>query len=82
MADRKNNRRAKVAERIPAAIDQSSFDLESPIMQGYLFKRSHAFDSFNKRYFVLYPKCLVYYEKKDIFEKDVKHGHLEVSYRV
>lgn len=80
MADGKN-RGEKVTEKIPAAIDHSTFHLKSPIMQGYLFKRSHAFDSFNKRYFVLYPKCLVYYEKKDIFEKDVKHGHLEVSHR-
>ena len=50
-----------------------------PLMEGYLYKQSHVFDVFNKRYFVLYPQYLVYYEKESDFKGDETKARLAVS---
>lgn len=53
-------------------------DLSKPVYRGVLFKQSHGHSSFNKRFFVLYPKILVYYDSEDDFMRDVERGTLEV----
>ena len=54
-------------------------DLSKPICKGYMFKEATgAFHTFNKRFFALYKRYLVYYEKEHDFKKDVASGSLEV----
>lgn len=54
-------------------------DLANPLHSGYMFKEAHSHLVFHKRFFVLFPRVLVYYEKKSEYEKDVVRGTLEVS---
>lgn len=54
-------------------------DLKKPLHSGYMFKQSHVPPKvFNKRFFVLYPKVLVYYDTESHFAKDVHTGSLAV----
>lgn len=53
-------------------------DLNKPVYSGMLFKQSHTRASFNKRFFVLYPQVLVYYDSESDFKRDVERGTLEV----
>ena len=46
-----------------------------------MFKQSHTHKSFNKRYFVLYPKVLVYYDTEHDYMRDVERKTLEVRQR-
>ena len=57
----------------------SAVDVANPIHKGYLFKQGHSRKSFNKRFFVLYPKLLVYYEHEHDYLRDVERGTLLVS---
>ena len=54
-------------------------DLASPLRSGYMFKEAHSHLVFHKRFFVLFPRVLVYYEKEGDYNKDVARGTLEVS---
>lgn len=63
---------------IPSQMDINGLALNSPILKGYMYKKSHSFDSFNKRYFALYNGCIVYYRKEDEYEKDVVQQTLKV----
>ena len=54
-------------------------DLKKPLHKGYMYKQSHIHLAFNKRFFVLYPKLLVYYEHESEFTKDSARGTLEVG---
>lgn len=54
-------------------------DLANPLLSGYMFKEAHSHLVFHKRFFVLFPRVLVYYEKESEYEKDVARGTLEVS---
>ena len=54
-------------------------DLKKPLHTGYMFKQSHIPPKvFNKRFFALYPKVLVYYDTESHFSKDVHTGTLAV----
>lgn len=53
-------------------------DLASPLHTGYMFKEAHTHLVFHKRFFVLFPKVLVYYEKEADYNRDVAKGTLEV----
>ena len=53
-------------------------DLAKPLCSGYVFKQAHTHVVFHRRYFVLFPKVLVYYEKEADYHKDVPRGKLEV----
>ncbi len=56
-------------------------DIKEPIHSGILYKQAHnnRYSVFNKRFFVLYPKLLLYYVHERDYHKDVAKGHLEVS---
>lgn len=54
-------------------------DLSSPVYKGHMYKQSHSHQSFNKRYFVLYPKLLLYYDNEHDYERDVERKTFEVS---
>lgn len=51
-------------------------DLEQPLCQGEVFKQSRTKLSFNKRYFVLYPGFILYYDSKSAYQSDMKTGKL------
>ena len=53
-------------------------DLTHPICKGYLFKQSHVHKAFNKRFFALYNRVMVYYDNEHEFEKDALRGNFEV----
>ena len=53
-------------------------DLSSPLRTGYMFKEAHSHVVFHKRFFVLFPRVLVYYEKESDYKKDLAKGSLEV----
>lgn len=53
-------------------------DLLRPILKGYMFKQSHVHKAFNKRFFALYSRIMVYYEKEDEFLRDASRGTFEV----
>lgn len=55
-------------------------DLKHPLFCGYMFKQSHIHKAFNKRFFVLFPKLLIYYTNKHEYEKDVQRSTLEVRH--
>ena len=57
-------------------------DIKKPILTGTLYKQAHShhLSAFNKRFFVLYPKILIYYEHENGFHKDLAKGALEVSF--
>ena len=56
-------------------------DIASPLLTGYMYKEAHTHVVFHKRFFVLFPGVLVYYEKETDYRKDVAKGSLEVSSR-
>jgi hypothetical protein len=43
-----------------------------------MYKEAHTHVVFHKRFFVLFPRVLVYYEKEADYKKDVSRGSLEV----
>ena len=54
-------------------------DLNKPLYQGRVFKQKkeqklNGFNGFNKRYFVLYPGVLLYYEHERDYHEDLKLG--------
>ncbi len=54
-------------------------DLTKPLYSGSMFKQSHIPPkSFNKRFFVLFPKVLVYYDTEKDFNRDVASKTLAV----
>lgn len=58
-------------------------DLKKPVYTGYMYKQSHIPPkNFNKRFFALYPKVLVYYDSESHFSKDVHNGTLQVLYHI
>lgn len=52
-------------------------DLAAPLLAGYVYKEAHTHVVFHKRFFVLFPRVLVYYEKEADYKKDVSRGSLE-----
>jgi hypothetical protein len=52
-------------------------DLASPVRSGYMYKEAHTHVVFHKRFFVLFPRVLVYYEKEADYKKDLAKGSLE-----
>ena len=53
-------------------------DIHKPVYKGHMYKQGHGHKSFNKRYFVLYSKVLVYYDHEQDFLRDLERGTLEV----
>ena len=51
-------------------------DLNKPLYQGRVFKQKKElqFNGFNKRYFVLYPGVILYYEHERDYHEDLKLG--------
>lgn len=47
-------------------------DLEQPLCQGQVFKQTRSKLGFNKRYFVLYPGFMLYYDSKSAYLDDLK----------
>lgn len=56
-------------------------DLRHPILKGYMYKQSHIHKAFNRRFFALYSRVMVYYESENEFYKDVSRGHFEHRHR-
>ena len=54
-------------------------DIASPLCKGYLYKEAHTHILFHRRFFVLFPKILVYYEKECDYIKDAASGTLKVT---
>jgi len=56
-------------------------DITKPLLSGTLYKQTvnGHLSPFNKRFFVLYPKILIYYEHEHDFRRDTAKGILEVS---
>lgn len=52
-------------------------DLKKPLHKGYVYKQSHLHLAFNKRFCVLYPRVLAYYEREEDFRKDAARQTLE-----
>ena len=55
-------------------------DIANPLHSGYMYKEAHSHLVFHKRFFVLFPGALVYYEKESEYNKDVARGTLEVRH--
>lgn len=53
-------------------------DLSAPLHSGYMYKEAHTHVVFHRRFFVLFPGVLVYYEKEAEYQRDVARGSLEV----
>lgn len=53
-------------------------DLASPLHSGYMYKEARTHLVFHRRFFVLFPRVLVYYAKEAEYKKDVARGNLEV----
>ena len=68
----------KEKDSIPNQTDINNLATETPVLKGYMYKKSHSFDSFNKRYFALYTGCIVYYRKEDEYKKDLGNQTLKV----
>ena len=47
-------------------------DITRPIFHGRVFKQTKAENSFNKRYFVLYPGLLLYYKHERDYLQDLR----------
>ena len=54
-------------------------DLRKPLHKGYVYKQSHLHLAFNKRFCVLYPRVMAYYEHEEDFRKDAARQTLEVG---
>lgn len=57
-----------------------SLDLTRPLFKGHMYKQAHGHHSFNKRYFALYPKVLVYYDHEHDYRRDMERKTLQVDY--
>lgn len=68
-----------MAKRITYRSLLDGVDLKKPLQEGYMYKQSHVHFSFNDRYFVMYPRVLVYYETEEEFRRDAARGTLEVA---
>jgi len=55
-----------------------SFDIRKPIVCGHLYKQNTRGGLFNKRYFALYPRYLVYYAHEADYKKDKDTNTLQV----
>lgn len=53
--------------------------LDQPTYRGYMYKQSHTHKSFNKRFLILYPKILIYYDTEQDYLRDLERKTLEVS---
>ena len=53
-------------------------DIANPLCKGNLYKEAHTHIVFHRRFFVLFPKILVYYEKEAEYIKDAASGTLKV----
>ena len=53
-------------------------DVRKPLLQNVVYKETTIHGTFNERYFVLYPKVMVYYKKKSDFQKDFHRNTFEV----
>ena len=52
-----------------------NFNLENPVIKGVLFKQRDFDKSFKRRFFVLYPGFLVYYDDIHKWKVDVWRGN-------
>lgn len=66
----------RVLKRLPTRMLASA--VAEPLWESYMYKQSHIFDAFNKRYFILFPGYLVYYVREEEFRADHAQGHLAV----
>lgn len=57
------------------------FDLNKPLRAGWLLKQGGSHKAFKKRFFVLYPGFLIYYNSPDKYKYDVARSTLAVSRR-
>ena len=57
------------------------FDLNKPLRAGWLLKQGGSHKAFKKRFFVLYPGFLIYYNSPDKYKYDVARSTLAVSWR-
>ena len=57
------------------------FDLASPLLTGALSKQGHT-KMFSKRFFVLYPDFLVYYNDSCTWQSDVWRRSLSVRIQI
>lgn len=57
------------------------FDLTKPLRGGWLLKQGGSHKAFKKRFFVLYPGFLIYYNSPDKYKYDVARSTLAVSCR-
>lgn len=59
-------------------------DLHNPLFEGHVFKQKgdnkfiNSLNCFNRRYFVLYPGIILYYEHRGEFREDLKFGMVSV----
>ena len=69
------------APQHPASVKPllEGLDLASPVRSGCMYKEAHTHVVFHKRFFVLFPRVLVYYEKEADYKRDLAKGSLEVS---
>ena len=67
-----------MASSAPKLQRHISIDYRHPIMAGQVYKQNKIGSFFNKRYFALYPKYLVYYAHETDFKKDIELNTLEV----
>ena len=49
-------------------------DIHKPILTGRVFKQSQDGKQFNKRFFVLYPKVLLYFQNERTYQNSLKAG--------
>lgn len=66
----------------------NDIDLRNPLHEGHVFKcksdnsSMHPllafFNSFNRRYFVLFPGVILYYEHKREYHEDLKYGLVRI----
>ena len=65
----------KKYQKSPQAQRKFAFDLNKPIMTGYLGKQGELFGvTFKQTFFILYPGFLVYYSDKDTWRYDLQRG--------
>lgn len=62
-------------KKSPQAKRKFVFDLNKPILTGYLQKQGELLGvTFKQCFFVLYPGFLVYYDEKDTWRYDLQRG--------
>ena len=52
-----------------------NFSLENPLLKGVLFKKGGLNPGFKRRFFVLYPGFLVYYDDVHKWKVDIWRGN-------